>query len=374
MTTDRDGVVSAKRLLLALPEPVDDPCSGASRSMMTIGRICIEGGWDLHVLAPSSRCLYPWVSSDYDAEFDRVLEALSPHVLLTYGGTPSDLARRRRARRIGAKVVLGLRSFGYMDRRAFDSVDAILSASRYLAERYRLELGVESTPLQLPLWPADVVAIERDPKYVVMVDPSPEKGGMVMARIAEEIGRRRPDVRMVVFESRGTGADLISDGLAGGFHLGRHPSLRLAAATPCPWLIYKWARVLVAPSVWDEPAGRVVAEALVNGVPPIVSDRGGLPEVANGGGLVLPIPSGITAATKVPPSAEEVAPWVSAILRLMDDDAAYREASRRALWAARAYAIDVVATRYLEFFERLLTSPEPSGGTDAPSPSPCVRS
>lgn len=48
--------------------------------------------------------------------------------------------------------------------------------------------------------------------------------------------------------------------------------------------------LLVVPSVWDEPMGRVVVESLATGVPVLVSDRGALPELVRDGedGLVCP--------------------------------------------------------------------------------------
>jgi glycosyltransferase involved in cell wall biosynthesis len=41
--------------------------------------------------------------------------------------------------------------------------------------------------------------------------------------------------------------------------------------------------VLVVPSLWHEPLGRVVGEAYAHGVPVIASDRGGLPEIVQDG-------------------------------------------------------------------------------------------
>ena len=41
------------------------------------------------------------------------------------------------------------------------------------------------------------------------------------------------------------------------------------------------ADVLVVPSIWDEPFGRVVIEGNYYGMPVIASDRGGIPEIIN---------------------------------------------------------------------------------------------
>jgi glycosyltransferase involved in cell wall biosynthesis len=53
--------------------------------------------------------------------------------------------------------------------------------------------------------------------------------------------------------------------------------------------IYRDTRILLAPSQWDaETWGRVVTEAQFSGIPVVTSDRGGLPEAAGPGGIVLP--------------------------------------------------------------------------------------
>ncbi|MEO7653426.1 MAG: hypothetical protein ABIZ80_23450 [Bryobacteraceae bacterium] len=42
----------------------------------------------------------------------------------------------------------------------------------------------------------------------------------------------------------------------------------IAGAVPKPRDIFQNARILLVPSVWEEPSVRVAAEALVNGIPP----------------------------------------------------------------------------------------------------------
>ena len=39
-----------------------------------------------------------------------------------------------------------------------------------------------------------VIAENPEPKYVTFINPQPEKGAAVFARIALELGRRRPDI------------------------------------------------------------------------------------------------------------------------------------------------------------------------------------
>lgn len=55
------------------------------------------------------------------------------------------------------------------------------------------------------------------------------------------------------------------------------------------WELMRQAQAVVVPSVWYEPFGLVAVEAMAQGTPVIVSDRGGLPEIVEDGvsGLVF---------------------------------------------------------------------------------------
>jgi glycosyltransferase involved in cell wall biosynthesis len=44
-------------------------------------------------------------------------------------------------------------------------------------------------------------------------------------------------------------------------------------------MFYSEIDVLVVPSLWDEPAGMVISEAMHHGVPALASNRGGLGEI-----------------------------------------------------------------------------------------------
>lgn len=56
--------------------------------------------------------------------------------------------------------------------------------------------------------------------------------------------------------------------------------------------LYGAADLMVAPSVWPEPFGKVVVEAMASGLPVVTSSRGGLPEiVADGSGEMVDDPA-----------------------------------------------------------------------------------
>jgi glycosyltransferase involved in cell wall biosynthesis len=200
----------------------------------------------------------------------------------------------------------------------------------------------------------DVVAQEREAIFFTMINPSPEKGLMVMARLAEELSLRRPDIPLLVIESRGSAGRLVEAGMLGGFDLRRHENVMMAPPMAQPKDIYVATRAMLVPSLWQEPAGRVAAEALLNGIPPLVSDRGGLPETCNGAGFYLPIPPDITPRQARPVPAVVVEPWVELVTRLASDEEFYRNESSRALEAGAIYRPENLAPRYVSYFHSVV--------------------
>jgi glycosyltransferase involved in cell wall biosynthesis len=277
---------------------------------------------------------------------DQVLDRFEPEVLLTYGGHPVCLELMRRARARGAAVVFHLHNFAYNDRRGFGDVSAFIFPSEYSRRHYRRRVGLDGVMIPDPIQLEKVIADNPQPKYVTFINPQPDKGAAVFARIALELGRRRPDIPLLVVEGRGK-----ADGLAGlPVDLSGLTNLHRMANTPDPRDFYRVSRVVLMPSLWRESLGRVPIEAMANGIPVLASDRGALPETLGDAGFVFSIPERCTPASGVVPTAQEVAPWVAVIERLWDDLEFEAEHRRRALAEAVRWDGTMLADRYQEFF------------------------
>ncbi|MFI5460632.1 MAG: glycosyltransferase [Isosphaerales bacterium] len=280
---------------------------------------------------------------------DQVLERFAPQVLLTYGGHPAIPALMARARRRGIAVVFHLHNFAYADRSAFADAAAVLVPSRYAGRFYAERLGLECTAIPYPLSAGRVVAADREPRYVTFINPQPSKGVTVFARIASELGRRRPEIPLLVVEGRGTSEWLARVPL----DLSGLTNLNRMANTPDPRDFYRLTRVLLVPSLWRESFGRVAAEGLANGLPVLASDRGALPEVLGDAGLVLTIPERCTPASAAVPTPREVRPWVAAIEKLWDDPEFEARHRTQARDEARRWDDDRVFDEYERFFRSL---------------------
>ena len=133
-----------------------------------------------------------------------------------------------------------------------------------------------------------------------------------------------------------------------------------APPVPVPAEYFALTRILLVPSVWEEPFGRVAAEAMINGIPPLVGNRGALPHVVGGdfaeggGGRVLQIPAWMTEQTTRLPTELEVEPWYEAVTSLWDDAALYRAMSARARQIAdESVTTNVCLEKALDYFASL---------------------
>jgi len=277
------------------------------------------------------------------------MDRLRPDVVVTYGG--DELARQVRAtaRARGAVVVFALHNFNYRDRTAFTDVDAVFTPSRFVASFYQSKLGIDCHALPNLIDFDRARAEARDPRYVTFVNPSYEKGVFVFARIADELGRRRPDIPLLVVEGRGSERMLVDCGL----DLRVHGNVNLLGHVPDIRDFWGLTKISLMPSVWWEAQGLVAIEAMINGIPVLASDRGALPETLGDGGIVLPVPPRLTPATRELPTAAEVEPWVKTIIGLWDDPVWYAEQCRRARAETQRWTPEVLEPQYVRFFESL---------------------
>jgi glycosyltransferase involved in cell wall biosynthesis len=179
----------------------------------------------------------------------------------------------------------------------------------------------------------------------------------LFARLADMLGSRRPDIPIMVVQSGETAGWL---NRIRGVDFTKCPQIMAAPPVPRPADYFALTRALLVPSVWDEPFGRVAAEAMINGIPPLVSNRGSLAHVVGGdhsnggGGFVLPLPDWLQPTVNRLPTATEVTPWFDAVCKLWDDDTLYDSIADRArAIATERYSEQVSRLRHVEYFTGL---------------------
>ena len=287
------------------------------------------------------------------------LERIRPDIVITYGGSEISRILREKAKQLGAHIIFYLANESYMDIKDFSLVDTVLCPSEYTANLYRERLGLDPAVFR-SIIPANVIPKNpisrlgpeaREHGLITMVNPSGAKGGTLFFRLVEMAAQQRPDLTFLALESRSSKETWTKAGL----EIGILPNLWWLVNQRQMHRVYARTTILLVPSFWQESSARVAAEAQLAGIPVLASRRGGIPDQLNGAGFLFDLPERCTKNFGAIPTREEVQPWLDTILRLVDDDAFYRESSDKALEAAQPFHPEQrakdVAQRFRSFLE-----------------------
>ncbi|NBC48839.1 MAG: glycosyltransferase, partial [Gammaproteobacteria bacterium] len=211
-------------------------------------------------------------------------------------------------------------------------IDLILTDSQATAEMYRDSLGVVATPVGKFIDRARFVAERHERTRLLFINPNWEKGASIVVQLALLLEQQRPDITLEVVEARSDWASILKQVTARlGSERETLANVVVTANTNDMRPVYARARVLLAPSLWWESGARVLAEAMLNAIPAIVSNRGGSPGLIEDGGVVLDFPE---ACYEKPYqyllSEAELQPLVDAVVALFDDQAHYQATVERA--------------------------------------------
>lgn len=199
-----------------------------------------------------------------------------------------------------------------------------------------------------------VPATARQPETITMFNPIKEKGGHLFRRLAESWPERRflavegwhhwkrPDghwdMDRLASSARSYGArtaiapDIVP--------LDDLPNVDMMRAATDVRPFYARTRVLVVPSVWAEAFGRVIVEAMTNGIPVLYSGTGSTDLAAGDAGIRVEQP-------------HRVESWIEALTTL-DDPQDYAAAAAAARRRAATYDLAAEVHKIHELIVRLV--------------------
>lgn len=217
---------------------------------------------------------------------------------------------------------------------------AFLANSNFTAERYHRTYGVGSTVIN-PLFQAERYTVRSSRERVLFINPHPVKG----VDLALDLAAACPDIPFDFVESWTLSDD-------------QHAELRKRIATLGNVTLhprtkdmrqhYGRARIVLAPSRWEETWGRIASEAHYNGIPVLATGIGGLTEAVGPGGIVLS------------PDAS-VPDWIGALRSMWDDTERYNALSEAALHYSRRPQLDRLLQ--IDSFEAVLEKAIRAQGT-----------
>jgi glycosyltransferase involved in cell wall biosynthesis len=176
-----------------------------------------------------------------------------------------------------ARQCLECRSTSVGKRLLSQLVDGVVAESRHMLDRHA-EAGYFIRARQQVIPAAIDWPVRSEPRmqtegvrigYIGMVTPN--KGVETLARAAAHLGEAVPFDYLIA----GDGPAAYAKKLSAIFPQGR--SRFLGWSDPADF--YPAIDVLVVPSLWDEPFGRVCIEAFAHGIPVVAARSGALPEI-----------------------------------------------------------------------------------------------
>lgn len=199
--------------------------------------------------------------------------------------------------------------------KAMKQVDAMVTNSFFLQKAYEnqfpvlkgktygVHLGIDPIPYQTVVARTGKVEYyrrkfglcEKDNVILFVGRVIYEKGVHHLIRVLPRLIRSHPNIKILIVGSPKYGRSYINGYVKKLLEkirpYQRHVILaRFIRPSSMPY-IYRLADVVVTPSVWKEPFGRVNLEAMSSGLPIITTKRGGIPEVVKNGenGYVIPL-------------------------------------------------------------------------------------
>jgi glycosyltransferase involved in cell wall biosynthesis len=193
---------------------------------------------------------------------------------------------------------------------AIVSADLVIANSKWMADLAHKHLGIEAKVVHPPVDPDEVRPSHWSPEYVLYMGQLSHKGLDTFLDVAHAL----PEHRFVVCGRQDPAGRRLIEEVTNVEYWGW--TLRQRA--------YSGARLVLVPSTWEEPFGRVPVEAGSLGVPAIATGTGGLPEAVGDGGILMP-------------NATDSKAWVDATRWLLEDEAEWGRLSKRAREHARTF-------------------------------------
>lgn len=185
-----------------------------------------------------------------------------------------------------------------------------IANSQFTADTFRQKFQVQPKVIRPTIFP-ERYRVSSSRENITFINPDKKKGVDLAYKIAEAC----PNIPFSFVESwalsRSSRKEIKS-------RIRSLPNVSYRPRVSDVRRVYAKAKIVLAPSLWEEAWGRVASEAHVSGIPVIGSRRGGLPEAVGPGGILINHDGPLSQ-------------WVDAVRALWNDETLYRSYSEAAL-------------------------------------------
>lgn len=266
-------------------------------------------------------------------QYNKLLHSFKPDIMFFYRDGLLEFEMGYQAKLLGIKTVSYLANSAYQGKRWIKDIDLIITDSKATSKMYKQKEGYDTTPVGKFIPKERYLEKENSKKHILFINPSLEKGVLIIIQLALALEKKRPDILFEVLESRGNWKKYLKD-TSKTLRYEREvlSNVIITQNTNNMREVYGRARILLVPSLWFESAGRVIVEAQLNAIPVVGSGRGGSAEMIGDGGIIFDFSKEICSEPydKLLPK-EEIQKLIAIIERLYDDEKYYNNYSKKAL-------------------------------------------
>ncbi|MEL7362760.1 MAG: glycosyltransferase, partial [Bacteroidota bacterium] len=229
---------------------------------------------------------------------------------------------------------------------------ARIAVSEYVHDYFRDWGGMSSTVLNLYNFEpaASEVARRHDRGFITLINPCTIKG----ISIFSELARSLPELPFAAVPTWGTTSEDLQ-------RLAAIENVTLLSPVDDVREIFRQTRLLLVPSLCGEAYGRVAVEALVDGLPVLVSDFGGLREAVQEPAFRVPVRPIEGFSTRLDENmipvpvvpSQDVEPWALPIKSMLESETVYQHHVRRARRLGETTAPTHDWAQVEEFLERV---------------------
>ncbi|MBU2441515.1 MAG: glycosyltransferase family 4 protein [Nanoarchaeota archaeon] len=336
---------------------------GAEISMHTFLKGAVRRGYDTLVATSLEQKGSAVCSLEYDGvkiininhntreeELSKIVDSYKPELLITQLMW-SDIALKVANERKIKSILRFCKIPAYLDisEGSEFSPTSILVVSDYVRDYVMKNWNRQSIVIHPPIETENVISQGEDRIYITMFNPNIKKGGDFFREIALRMGNH--------YFATVSGWDILKNGDKTDTEIIRRlcESLRIKytgqklddisfdgvknvkkfSYTSDVSKIYAKTRVLCIPSQWQEAFGRVSIEAMVNSIPVVGSNVGGLAEIVRGGGVLIN-------------NSKDPDEWVQELRKLDDTEEYERIAKKGKLYVEHNYDYNAICNKFFE--------------------------
>jgi len=245
---------------------------------------------------------------------DTVIDSLCPDVMITQLEFSPEILDHCYAR--GLPVVLYIHDNDPTKNQPIlachNKAALVVFNSEYTKNNYESAVSVPMAILY-PLFEFDEYRVKTNSRrFVTMINPVPEKGLGIILQLVKEFS----DIEFL----------LVEGWYKPNIDFQKYPNVRYWEHQDDMRTVWAQTKLLLTPSQWEEAFGRVNVEALINGIPILASDRGGMREAVGDGGILIE-------------QYDDPNAWINALIEMEQNTALYEQLALRGSVHAECFEV-----------------------------------